>query len=50
MTLKHSEMVKLEAFLRALVNLTIFNLETILKFDGFESMPYTRVRSYDKEI
>lgn len=37
------DMMKLEAFLRVLVNLTMFNLDTLTKFGDFESLSYMRV-------
>lgn len=37
------DMMKLEAFLRVLVNLTMFNLDTLANFGDFESLSYMRV-------
>lgn len=37
------DMVKMEEFLRVLVNLTFYNLITLNKFTDFESLPYLNV-------
>lgn len=43
------DMVKLEVFLRVLVNLTMFNLDTLTTFGDFESLSYMRVcKAFDK--
>lgn len=39
----HRNMMKLESLLRVLVNLTMYNLNTLAPFRDFESLPYLRV-------
>lgn len=41
-------MVKLESFVRALVNLTMYNLHTLAKFTDFESLPHLSVSQIKK--
>lgn len=44
------DIVKFEAFIRVLVNLTMYNLDTLSKFSDFESLPYLNVCKTLKKI